>query len=146
MTEIDGNMYLVVSSDSGNSTGNANSFTQVLAEKVILNSNKQYEVSLVDFECPTPSVYANKQIHITADICVMSDINGVYERFAGKSMILVPTQLEQLQLQVINPVETWVRLYKTTFSEVSITIKDSAGVLVPSDGRSSITLCIRQVK
>jgi len=148
MSNISGNFYLVLSSDSLNSTGNATSFTQVLAESVILNNNRQYEVSLVDFECPTPNPYTNRPLHITADICVMSDVNGVLKRFIGRSMVDMPTPLEKEQFKVKSLTQEWIRLSKTTFSEVSITIEDDAGEQVPiGDGKhSSVTICIREVQ
>ena len=58
---ITGNLYLVLSSDNENSTGNASAFTQVLGQPLLLNNNANYEVCLVDFECPTPNPYTNKQ-------------------------------------------------------------------------------------
>jgi hypothetical protein len=147
MSNINGTLNLVLSSDSSTSTGDASLFTQVLAERVILNSNKQYEACLIDLECPTPNPYTNRQIHVTADICVFSDINGVYKRFLGKTMTLLPTPLEQEQLQVINPVQNWVRLASTSFNEITVSLKDDNDVSVPvgSGKRSSVSLLIREV-
>jgi len=148
MSNINGTLNLVLSSDSATSTGSAATFTQILAERIILNSNKQYEACLVDLECPTPNPYVNRQIHATADICVFSDVAGVYKRFLGKTMTQIPTPLEQEQLQVVNPVQNWVRLASTTFSEITISLKDDIGISVPvGDGkRSSVSLCIREVQ
>jgi hypothetical protein len=147
MSNINGTLNLVLSSDSPTSTGNASLFTQVLAEPVILNSNKRYEACLVDLECPTPNPYRNRQIHITADICIFSDVNGVYKRFLGKTMNPMPTPLEQEQLQVVVPIQNWVRLAVTTFNQVTITIKDDNDVSVPvGEGKhSSISLLIREI-
>ena len=138
-------LHLVLSSDSATSTGNSHTFTQSLAEEVSLNPNNTYEVCLVDFECPTSDPYTNKQLFVTADICVMTDVNGVYERFVGKSNQTLPTLLESSQVFVTKPTKMWVKLFKTTFSQVAITIKDSSGLSIPSVGRSSVTLSIRQV-
>ena len=124
------NLHLVLSSDSATSTGNAHTFTQTLAEEVSLNPANNYEICLVDFECPTSDPYTNKQLFVTADTCTMTDINGAYERFLGKSNQTLPTLL---------------KLFKTKFSEVVVTIKDSSGVSVPAVGRSSITMSIRQI-
>lgn len=144
---IVGNLYLVLSSDTLKSTGDASAYTQVLGEPIVLNSNANYEVCLVDFECPTPEPYTNNSIHITADICEMSDINGTLERFVGRSMVDMPTLLQKEELKIRNPTQEWVRLSKTSFDSVSITIKDDAGVAVPTGAgkRSSVKLCIRQV-
>ena len=146
--DITGNLYIVLSSDNANSTGNASAFTQVLGEPIKLNSNAYYEVCLVDFECPTPNPYTNKPLHIIADICVMSDVNGSLERLVGRSMIDMPTPLEKGEVKVKSATPEWVRLTKTTFENVSITIKDDSGISVPvGDGkRSSLTLCIRVVQ
>lgn len=148
MSNITGSLNLVLSSDSQTSTGNASTFTQVLAQRVILNSNKEYEVCLVDLECPTPNPYTNRQIHVTADICDFSDVNGVYKRFVGKTMSQLPTPLEQEQLQVVLAVQNFVPLAVTTFNEVTITLKDDNNVSVPVDDnkRSSVSLLIREVQ
>jgi hypothetical protein len=145
---ITGNLYLVLSSDNENSTGDASAFTQVLGQPLLLNNNANYEVCLVDFECPTPNPYTNKPVHITADICVMSDVNGSLERLVGRSMVDMPTPLEKEQLKVKSSTPEWVRLSKTSFENVSITIKDDSDVSVPvgSGKRSSLTLSIRAVQ
>jgi hypothetical protein len=75
----------------------------------------------------------------------MTDVNGAYERFLGKSNQTLPTLLESSQVFVTKPTKMWVKLFKTKFSEVVVTIKDSSGVSVPAVGRSSVTLSIRQV-
>lgn len=144
---IVGNIFLVLSSDNIKSTGDASAYTQVLGEPIILNSNANYEVCLVDFQCPTPNPYTNKPIHITADICETSDVNGTLERFVGRSMIDMPTSLQKEELKIRNPTQEFIRLSKTSFDSISITIKDDAGVDVPTgDGkRSTVKLCIREV-
>ena len=139
------NLHLVLSSDSATSTGNAHTFSQSLAEQVSLNPANNYEVCLVDMECPSSDPYTNKQLFVTADICTMTDVNGAYERFLGKSNQTLPTLLESGKVFVTKPTKMWVKLFKTTFSEVAVTIKDSSGVSVPAVGSSSITLSIRQI-
>lgn len=138
-------IHLILSSDSPTSTGNANAFTQTLAEEVSLNPANNYEVCLIDSVCPTPDPHTNKQLLITADICTMTDVNGVYERFLGKSNQTLPTLLESENVFITQPTRVWVKLFKTKFSEVVVTIKDSSGVPVPAVGRSSVTLSIRQI-
>ena len=147
MSNISGSLTLVLSSDSLTSTGNASTFTQVLAERIILNSNKQYEACLVNLECPTPNPYVNRQIHVTADICVFSDVRGELKRFLGKTMTQMPTPLEQEQLQVVVGVQNFVPLAITTFNQITISLKDDNDVSVPvGEGkRSSVTLLIREV-
>jgi hypothetical protein len=142
---IVGNIFLVLSSNSDNSTGNSSVFTQTLAEPLLLNNGVNYEVCLVDYEFPTPTPYTNKTINITADICVMSDINGNLDRYLGRTMINMPTLLQQEQIKIKNISQDWVRLSKTSFDKIDITIKDSDNVGVPS-GNSSLTICIRQVE
>jgi hypothetical protein len=77
----------------------------------------------------------------------MSDVNGTLERFVGRTMVDMPTSLQKEELKIRNPTQEWVRLSKTSFESVSITIKDDAGVSVPiGEGkRSSVKLCIREV-
>jgi hypothetical protein len=138
-------IHLVLSSDSATSTGNAHTFTQTLAEEVSLNPANNYEVCLVDAECPTPDPYTNKQLFITADICTMTDVNGVYQRFLGKSIQPLPTLLESQKVFITQPTQVFAKLFKTKFSEVAITIKDASGLSIPAVGSSSVTLSIRQI-